>query len=69
MPYDLRVYFHPKLSRDCHVDVAEALYSVPHRLVGVYTDARADSRLYYGGQVVKVHIPGPIKPRRCETRS
>jgi Mu transposase, C-terminal domain len=38
--------------------VARSLYSVPHRLIGAYLDARADSnlvKLYYRGQLVKVH--------------
>lgn len=38
--------------------MARALYSVPHRLIGAYLEARADSavvKLYYRGQLVKVH--------------
>ena len=45
MPYDLAVYSHPKVARDCHVEIAKSLYSVPHRLIGAHLDARADSQL------------------------
>ena len=58
MPYDLPIYSHPKVARDCHVEIAKSLYSVPHRLVGAHLDARADSnlvKLYYRGALVKVH--------------
>jgi Mu transposase, C-terminal domain len=58
MPYDLPIYSHPKVARDCHVEVARSLYSVPHRLVGAHLEARADSqlvKLYYRGQLVKIH--------------
>jgi transposase len=58
MPYDLPLYSHPKVARDCHVEIAKSLYSVPYRLVGAYLDARADSqlvKLYYRGRLVKVH--------------
>ncbi len=53
MPYDLPVYSHPKVARDCHVEIAKSLYSVPHRLIGAHLDARADSqlvKLYYRGR-------------------
>jgi transposase len=58
MPYDLPLYCHPKVARDCHVEIAKSLYSVPYRLIGAHLDARADSKvvkLYYRGQLVKVH--------------
>jgi transposase len=68
MPYDLPIYSHPKVARDCHVEVAKSLYSVPHRLIGVHLDARADAnlvKLYYRGQLVKVHPRQ--RPRRRHT--
>jgi hypothetical protein len=58
MPYDLPHYSRPKVARDCHVEIAKSLYSVPHRLIGTHLDARADSnvvKLFYRGQLVKVH--------------
>jgi transposase len=58
MPYDLPIYSHPKVARDCRVEIAKSLYSVPYGLVGAYLDARADSqlvKLYYRGRLVKVH--------------
>ena len=69
MPYDLPVYSHPKVARDCHVEIARSLYSVPHRLIGVYLDARADSnlvKLYYRGQLVKVHPRMPAGRRHTD---
>lgn len=68
MPYDLPIYTHPKVARDCHVEIAKSLYSVPHRLIGVHLDARADAnlvKLYYRGQLVKVHPR--LSPRRRST--
>jgi transposase len=70
MPYDLPLYSHPKVARDCHVEVARSLYSVPHRLVGAHLDARADSqlvKLYYRGQLVKVHPRQPAGRRHTDT--
>ena len=66
MPYDLPVYSHPKVARDCHVEIARSLYSVPHRLIGAHLDARADSnlvKLYYRGQLVR-SIPAYRRVRR-----
>jgi transposase len=58
MPYDLPIYSHPKVHRDGHVEVARSLYSVPYRLRGAILDARTDAavvKLYYRGQLVKIH--------------
>lgn len=68
LPYDLPIYCHPKVAKDCHVEVAKSLYSVPHRLIGAYLDARADAnvvKLYYRGTLVKVHPR--LSPRRRST--
>lgn len=69
MPYDLPIYSHPKVARDAHVEVAKSLYSVPHRLIGAYLDARADAtlvKLYYRGQLVKVHPRMPARRRHTD---
>ena len=61
-PYDLPLYSEPKVHRDHHVEVGRALYSVPGNLIGRHVDARADRslvRIFYKGQLVKVH---PRKP-------
>ncbi|MGH9047720.1 MAG: IS21 family transposase [Acidimicrobiales bacterium] len=57
-PFDTPVWSDPKVHRDLHVEVAKALYSVPHRLVGTTLRARRDSttvKLYKRGELVKVH--------------
>lgn len=62
-PYDLPVYARPKVHRDCHIEVARALYSVPHALVGERVEARADSQLvkvFWRGELIKCH---PRQPR------
>ncbi|MGO8871305.1 MAG: IS21 family transposase [Acidimicrobiales bacterium] len=57
-PFDTPVWSSPKVHRDFHVEVAKALYSVPHHLVGQTITARRDSmtvKLYQHGELVKVH--------------
>jgi hypothetical protein len=56
------LYAEPKVHRDFHIEVARALYSVPHGLIGERLWVRADRQLvkaFYRGQLVKVH---PRKP-------
>lgn len=60
--YDLPIYPNPKVHRDCHIEVARALYSVPHTLVGQRVDVRADSmlvKIFYRGEVIKTHPRQP----------
>jgi hypothetical protein len=57
--YDVPIYQQARVHRDFHVEVAGALYSVPHGLVGCWVDVRADSRLVkvtYRGELVKQHL-------------
>ena len=57
-PFDTPVWSDPKVHRDCHVEVARAIYSVPHTLVGRHLRARRDPtcvKLYLHGELVKVH--------------
>ncbi len=57
-PFDTPVWSDPKLHRDCHVQVAKALYSASYTLVGQTLRARRDStsvKLYLRGGLVKVH--------------
>ncbi|MGH9090334.1 MAG: IS21 family transposase [Acidimicrobiales bacterium] len=57
-PFDTPVWSDPKLHRDCHVQVAKALYSASYTLVGRTLRARRDSatvKLYLDGELVKVH--------------
>lgn len=60
--FDVPKWSSPKVHRDFHVEVARALYSAPHPLLGQRVRARADSRqvkLYFRGELVRVH---PRKP-------
>jgi len=57
-PYDIPFWSEPKVARDCHAQVAKALYSLPHRYIGRTFKARADKhtvRFYLQGQLAKVH--------------
>lgn len=62
LPFDVPCWSQPKVHRDFHCEVDKAVYSVPHRLVGLRLRARSDSKLvkfYSRGELVKVH---PRKP-------
>jgi transposase len=57
-PFDTPVWSDAKVHRDCHVEVARALYSVSYLLRGQTVRARRDTsvvKLYSKGQLVKVH--------------
>ena len=57
-PYDIPHWSEPKVHKDFHIEVAGALYSVPHELIGQRVKARADSALvkvFYQGELVKIH--------------
>jgi hypothetical protein len=66
-PYDIPGWSEPQVSRDRHVQVAKALYSLPkefqgRKLVGRKLRARADRstvRLYLDGILVKTHPRQP----------
>lgn len=61
-PYDVPIFSRVKVHRDCHVEVARSLYSVPGQFLGQYLDARADSalvKLFTGGRLVKTHPRRP----------
>jgi hypothetical protein len=61
--FDIPTWTHPKVAPDRHVQVANALYSVPGELVGRRLDARIDAytvKLYWRGELIKVHpVVGP----------
>jgi len=68
-PFDIPLWSEPKVHRDFHVEVARALYSVSHTLVGARLSARADSstvKLYLRGQLVKVHPRVPPGKRSSD---
>ncbi len=61
-PFDTPRWSDPKVHRDFHVEVAKAIYSVHHTLVGRTLRARCDSatvKLYLKGELVKVHARKP----------
>jgi transposase len=58
VPFDVPTWSEPKVHRDLHVEVDKALYSAPHRLIGLRLKARRDQatvKLYFRGELVKVH--------------
>jgi hypothetical protein len=57
-PFDTPKWSDPKVHRDFHCEVAKAIYSVHHRLVGQTLRARCDSatvKFFLKGELVKVH--------------
>ncbi|HSJ19185.1 MAG TPA: hypothetical protein VK964_01305 [Nocardioidaceae bacterium] len=69
MPYDLLVYAQPKVARDHHVEVANALYSVPGHLIGRRIEARADAqlvKLFWRSALIKVHPRQPAGGRSTD---
>jgi transposase len=68
-PFDTPKWSEPKVHRDFHVEVAKAIYSVHHLLVGRTLTARLDSttvKLYAKGELVKVHPRIPPGKRRTD---
>ena len=58
-----------KVARDRHVQLAKALYSIPHHLRGQTLSARADGELakfYHHGQLVKTHPRQPAGARSTD---
>ena len=65
--YAVPVYAEVKVARDYHVQLAKALYSIPHHLRGQTISARADGELakfYHRGQLIKTHPRRPPAPGR-----
>ena len=68
-PFDTPKWSEPKVHRDFHVEVAKAIYSVHHSMVGRTLKARLDSatvKLYSRGELVKVHPRIPPGKRRTD---
>ncbi len=68
-PYDVPAWSEPKVARDQHAQVAKALYSLPHDLVGKTLEARADRttvRFYNGAALVKTHPRVPPGKRSTD---
>ncbi len=67
--YAVPVYAEVKVARDYHVQLAKALYSIPHHLRGQTISARADGELakfYHRGQLVKTHPRQPAGSRSTD---
>lgn len=67
--YAVPVYAEVKVARDYHVQLARALYSIPHHLRGQTIWARADDELakfYHRGQLVKTHPRQPAGTRSTD---
>jgi transposase len=61
-PFDVPAFVEAKVHPDHHVQVARALYSVPHPHLGKHVRVRIDSkmvRIYLGTELVKVHPRQP----------
>jgi hypothetical protein len=61
-PFDRPVWAWATVHPDHHIQFRRALYSVPTAYLGKRVEVRGDSRLvrvYYGGEVIKVHTPQP----------
>jgi hypothetical protein len=67
--YAVPVYAEVKVARDYHVQLAKALYSIPHHLRGQTVSARADGELakfYHRGQLIKTHPRQPAGSRSTD---
>lgn len=68
-PYEVPLWCDPKVHRDQHAQVAQALYSLPRHLVGKRLRARADRttvRFYDKGVLVKTHPRQPAGKRSTD---
>ena len=68
-PYDIPLWSEPKVARDQLVQVAKALYSIPHPYVGRVLTARADQqivRVYDRGVLIKTHARQPAGGRSID---
>jgi len=68
-PYEVPLWCDPKVHRDQHAQVAQALYSLPRHLLGKRLRARADRttvRFYDKGLLVKTHPRQPPGKRSTD---
>ncbi|MFQ6396409.1 Mu transposase domain-containing protein [Nocardia sp. KC 131] len=66
--FDVPTWVNPKVAPDRHVQISQALYSIPGDLVGQRLSARVDSqtvKLYLRGELIKVHPK--VGPGRRQT--
>ena len=58
-PFEAVTWSRAKVARDCHIQVARKIYSVPYRYVGKTLEVRISQRTvecYLHGQLVKTHL-------------
>ncbi len=67
--FDIPNWVNPKVAPDRHVQIAEALHSIPGDLVGQRLTARVDTatvKLYFRGELIKVHPRVPAGRRQTD---
>jgi hypothetical protein len=67
--YQVPIYAQAKVHRDYHVQVGNALYSIPEHLRGQTLSVRADGelvKLFFRGQLVKTHPRQPAGGRSTD---
>lgn len=67
--FDVPSFHDPKVHPDHHIQVLNALYSIPHAYVHRVVHVRADSalvRVYYGTELIKVHPRQPAGGRSTD---
>jgi hypothetical protein len=61
VPFEIVTWHQAKVALDCHVQVANTLYSVPYRYVGKRVDVKLGSRIveiYLDYELIKTHMRG-----------
>jgi transposase len=69
-PYTFAIWSKTRVERDYHIDVDGHFYSVPHRLVGEYVEARATAHtveVLRRGVRVAVHVRSPVRGEKTTT--
>jgi hypothetical protein len=67
--YDIPIFGDPKVHPDHHIQMLNALYSVPHPYVHRIVHVRADSalvRIYFSTELIKVHPRQPAGGRSTD---
>jgi transposase len=60
-PFEIVTWHQAKVALDCHIQVANTLYSVPYRYVGKRVDVKLGSKvveIYLGYELIKTHMRG-----------
>jgi len=60
-PFEIVTWHRAKVALDCHIQVANTLYSVPYRYVGKQVDVKLGTKVvevYLGYELIKTHMRG-----------